>query len=150
VVDVAAHLFLVYFAILSAITPPVCTGAYVAAGIAKADPVQTGFVAIRLGLVVFLLPFAFVYEPALLMIGSVPDILLHVLTCAIGIVYWAYGLEGWFRGRLGPAPRALLITSGAMLIWPAVWVSLAGLAIGAAVLAPALSARSTPARVAGG
>jgi TRAP-type uncharacterized transport system fused permease subunit len=147
---IAAHLFIFYFAILSAITPPVCTGAYVAAGIAKADPVQTGFVAIRLGLVVFLLPFAFVYEPALLMIGSVPDILLHVLTCAIGIVYWAYGLEGWFRGRLGPAPRALLITSGAMLIWPAVWVSLAGLAIGAAVLAPALSARSTPARVAGG
>jgi TRAP transporter 4TM/12TM fusion protein len=134
---VAAHLFIFYFAILSAITPPVCTGAYVAAGIAKADPVQTGFVAMRLGIVVFLLPFAFVYDPSLLLIGSAADIALHVTTCAIGIVYWAFGLEGWFRGPLAPAPRGLLLLAGAMLIWPTVWISLAGLAIGALAILPA-------------
>jgi TRAP transporter 4TM/12TM fusion protein len=145
---VAAHLFIFYFAILSAITPPVCTGAYVAAGIAKADPVQTGFVAMRLGLVVFLLPFAFVYDPSLLMIGSAPDIVLHIATCAIGIVYWAFGLEGWFRGPLPALPRAALLLAGAMLIWPSVWISLAGLAIGAVILAPAAVAwpRAGPAR----
>jgi TRAP transporter 4TM/12TM fusion protein len=145
---VAAHLFIFYFAILSAITPPVCTGAYVAAGIAKADPVQTGFVAMRLGLVVFLLPFAFVYDPSLLMIGSAPDIVLHIATCAIGIVYWAFGLEGWFRGPLPALPRAALLLAGAMLIWPSVWISLAGLAIGAVTLAPAAVAwpRAGPAR----
>jgi TRAP transporter 4TM/12TM fusion protein len=145
---VAAHLFIFYFAIRSAITPPVCTGAYVAAGIAKADPVQTGFVAMRLGLVVFLLPFAFVYDPSLLMIGSAPDIVLHIATCAIGIVYWAFGLEGWFRGPLPALPRAALLLAGAMLIWPSVWISLAGLAIGAVTLAPAAVAwpRAGPAR----
>jgi TRAP-type uncharacterized transport system fused permease subunit len=145
---VAAHLFIFYFAILSAITPPVCTGAYVAAGIAKADPVQTGFVAMRLGLVVFLLPFAFLYDPSLLMIGSAPDIVLHIATCAIGIVYWAFGLEGWFRGPLPALPRAALLLAGAMLIWPSVWISLAGLAIGAVTLAPAAVAwpRAGPAR----
>jgi TRAP transporter 4TM/12TM fusion protein len=136
---VAAHLFIFYFAILSAITPPVCTGAYVAAGIAKADPVQTGFVAMRLGLVVFLLPFAFVYDPALLMVGNAGAIVLHVATCAIGIVFWAFGLEGWLRGPLGYVPRALLLAAGAMLIWPSLWISLAGLAIGGTLLIPALT-----------
>jgi TRAP-type uncharacterized transport system fused permease subunit len=143
---IAAHLFIFYFAILSAITPPVCIGAYVAAGIAKADPVQTGFVAIRLGLVVFLLPFAFVYDPALLMIGTAGEIVLHVTTCVIGIVYWAYGLEGHFHRDLGAFPRALLIAAGVMLIWPSFWVSLAGLVLGGAVLAPRHLARNAERR----
>lgn len=143
---IAAHLFIFYFAILSAITPPVCTGAYVAAGIAKADPVQTGFVAIRLGLVVFLLPFAFVYDPALLMIGTAGEIVLHVTTCVIGIAYWAYGLEGHFHRDLGVLPRALLIAAGVMLIWPSFWVSLAGLVLGGVVLAPRHLARNAERR----
>jgi TRAP transporter 4TM/12TM fusion protein len=133
--DVAAHLFIFYFAILSAITPPVCTGAYVAAGIARADPIETGFTALRLGLIVFLLPFAFVYEPALLMIGSPVQIVLHVATCVLGIGCWAYGLEGWWRHELGPVPRAFLLAAGVMLIWPGLWVSVAGLAAGAAAFA---------------
>jgi TRAP transporter 4TM/12TM fusion protein len=133
---VAAHMFIFYFAILSAITPPVCTGAYVAAGIAQANPVQTGFVAIRLGLVVFLLPFAFVYDPALLLLGSPGEIVVHVSTCTLGIVFWAYGLEGFFYKPLTLLVRALLIGAGAMLIWPDVWISLAGLVIGSMCLAP--------------
>ena len=137
---VAAHLFIFYFAILSAITPPVCTGAYVAAGIAKADPMETGYVAMRLGLVVFLLPFAFVYDPALLLLGGAGDIVLHVTTCVLGIAYWAFGLEGWFRGPLGPARRALLMAAGALLIWPDLWMSVGGLVLGGAVLVPALAA----------
>jgi len=93
----------------------------------------------RLGLVVFLLPFAFVYDPALLLIGDAGAIVLHIATCGIGIIYWAFGLEGWFRGPLGPFPRALLLVAGAMLIWPSLWVSLVGLAIGGALLVPALA-----------
>lgn len=139
---IAAHLFIFYFAILSAITPPVCTGAYVAAGIAKADPVQTGFVAMGLGLVVFLLPFAFVYDPALLMIGEWGDIVLHTGTCTLGILFWAWGLEGYFRRPLNLATRGGLLASGAMLIWPDAWISLTGLVLGCASLAqPYLSTR---------
>jgi TRAP transporter 4TM/12TM fusion protein len=140
--DVAAHLFIFYFAILSAITPPVCTGAYVAAGIAKADPVQTGFVALKLGIVVFLLPFAFVYEPSLLLIGNAGSIILHVATCILGILYWAFGLEGYFKQPLGIAARAILITAGALLIWPNLWVSLGGLVMGGAVLLPRFAPRN--------
>ncbi len=142
--DVAAHLFIFYFAILSAITPPVCTGAYVAAGIAKADPIQTGFAALRLGLVVFLLPFAFVYEPGLLLAGNAGDMVLHIATCVMGISCWAFGLEGWFRGELRRLPRALLLAAGAMLIWPDLRVSLAGLMLASVILAPALLAGRQP------
>jgi TRAP-type uncharacterized transport system fused permease subunit len=111
------------------------TGAYVAAGIAKADPVETGFVAMRLGIIVFLLPFAFVYDPGLLLIGSnVGESVLHISACTIGILFWAYGLEGYFRKPLGVVPRVLLMVSGVMLIWPDIWLSLAGLVIGSLVI----------------
>jgi TRAP transporter 4TM/12TM fusion protein len=139
--DIAAHLFIFYFAILSAITPPVCTGAYVAAGIAKTDPMQTGFVAIRLGMVVFLLPFAFVYEPALLLIGNAGEIVLHVATCALGIFYWAFGLEGYFKKPIGPLARIMLVIAGALLIWPSLWISLGGLVLGGVVLVPRIAPR---------
>ena len=142
--DVAAHLFIFYFAILSAITPPVCTGAYVAAGIARADPMETGFTAMRLGLVVFLLPFAFVYEPALLLTGDAGAIVVHIATCILGISSWAFGLEGWFRGPLRPLPRAALLVAGAMLIWPDIRMSLAGLAVSAIIMAPRLLSARAP------
>jgi TRAP-type uncharacterized transport system fused permease subunit len=52
----------------------------------------------------------------------------------VGIVYWSFGLEGWFRGPLGPVSRAVLLAAGAMLIWPDLWVSVVGLLLGGAVL----------------
>ncbi len=132
---IAAHMFIFYFAILSAITPPVCTGAYVAAGIAKADPVETGFVAMRLGIIVFLLPFAFVYDPSLLLLGdNMGESIIHIAACTVGILFWAYGLEGYFQKPLGVVSRVLLMVSGIMLIWPDIWLSLAGLVTGSLVL----------------
>ncbi len=137
---IAAHLFIFYFAILSAITPPVCTGAYVAAGIARADPVQTGFVAMRLGIIVFLLPFAFVYDPELLLLGdNIGLSIIHIGTCAVGIIFWAYGLEGYFRGHLSILRRVFLMVAGVMMIWPIIWISLAGLFVGVFGIAPSLA-----------
>jgi TRAP transporter 4TM/12TM fusion protein len=134
---VAAHFFIFYFAILSAITPPVCVGAYVAAGIAKADPMQTGYVSVRMGLVAFLLPFAFIYDPALLLLGTPEEILLHVVTCVVGIFCWAVAFEGHFRAPLNAAQRIALVVAGPLLIWPELWLSALGFAIGAAALAHA-------------
>lgn len=127
---IAAHLFIFYFAILSAITPPVCTGAYVAAGIAGGDPLRTGLVSIKLGLVVFLLPYAFVYSPTLLMIGEPLPIAIHVITAVLGITTWAFGIEGYMTRPLNPFKRAAFFASGALLIWPAPLISLTGLLIG--------------------
>lgn len=127
---IAAHLFIFYFAILSAITPPVCTGAYVAAGIAGGDPLKTGIMAIKLGLVVFLLPYAFVYSPTLLLIGEPLPVAIHVVSAMLGITTWAFGIEGFMTRKLNMYKRAVFFISGAMLIWPLPMVSLAGLLIG--------------------
>jgi TRAP-type uncharacterized transport system fused permease subunit len=131
---IAAHLFIFYFAILSAITPPVCTGAYVAAGIAKCNPVRTGFVAIRLGLVVFLLPFAFVYDTSLLLMGEWSRILVTVSTCVLGCWLWAIGLEGYLKKSVPMVLRGFLIVAGAMLIWTDPLISATGFALGAVSL----------------
>jgi TRAP transporter 4TM/12TM fusion protein len=131
---IAAHLFIFYFAILSAITPPVCTGAYVAAGIAKCNPVKTGFVAIRLGLVVFLLPFAFVYDTSLLLIGEWSRILVSVGTCVLGCWLWAIGLEGYLKTLVPMVLRGCFIVAGAMLIWTDLVISASGFALGAVSL----------------
>jgi TRAP transporter 4TM/12TM fusion protein len=141
ILPIAAHLFLFYFAILSAITPPVCTGAYVAAGIANTDPVRTGFTAIRLGAVCLLLPFAFVYEPALLLIGTPSRIALHLGTCAVGILFWAVALEGHWRGPLPALPRVILLVSGVLLIWPDPWISTCGAVLGALAVVLVAGAR---------
>lgn len=131
---IAAHLFIFYFAILSAITPPVCTGAYVAAGISGGDPVKTGLIAIKLGLVVFLLPYAFVYNPSLLLIGSPLEILTHIGTAVIGIAYWSWGLEGHFTQQLSWPLRLVLIVSGVLLMWPIAYISAIGLLLGTPVI----------------
>ncbi len=127
---IAAHLFIFYFAILSAITPPVCTGAYVAAGIAGGDPLKTGIVAIKLGLVVFLLPYAFVYSPTLLLIGEPLPVAIHVVTAMLGITTWAFGIEGFMTRDLNAAKRAVFFLAGALMIWPAPMISLAGILLG--------------------
>lgn len=131
---VAAHLFIFYFAILSAITPPVCTGAYVAAGIANANPLKTGLVAIKLGLVVFMIPYAFVYNPSLLMIGTTGAIVIHIITAVLGISLWAFGLEGYFKRSLRAVTRGAFILAGVLLIWPIPWVSFTGFALAAPFL----------------
>lgn len=86
----AAHLFIVYFSIISAITPPVAVASFAAAGIAKANPTKVGFEAIRLGFVSFIIPFIFVLNPALLMEGSILEIIIVTLlsTAGIGVICW--------------------------------------------------------------
>jgi len=92
----AAHLFVFYFAIVSAITPPVALAAYAAAGIAKDSPMKIGFTACRIGLAVFLVPYLFVFQPALLMRGEPHTILLVTFTGIIGVFLLACFTIGWF------------------------------------------------------
>ncbi|MFD2045392.1 TRAP transporter permease [Ornithinibacillus salinisoli] len=114
----AAHMFIVYFSIFSAITPPVAVAAFAAAGIADVNLNRVGFEAIRLGLVGFIVPFMFVFEPALLMNGSFDQILLSFFTSVIGVIVLAAGLIGWLRTRTSIFERILLIGSGMMSLYP--------------------------------
>jgi TRAP-type uncharacterized transport system fused permease subunit len=118
VIAPAAHMFAFYFAILSAITPPVALAVFAAAGIAKSDLWTTGLAAIRIGATGFVVPFMFVYEPALLMIGPWPTIVWSSLTASAGVVIVAAGLHGYFITQSALWQSAVLVVAGLFLIDP--------------------------------
>jgi TRAP transporter 4TM/12TM fusion protein len=113
-----AHLFIVYIASMSAITPPVAVAAFAAASIAKANPVMIAVVACRIAMVAFLLPFVFIYQPALLMMGATGQIVISAGTAALGVLALNAALEGYFMVMLDGMKRALLFVAGVCLFLP--------------------------------
>jgi TRAP transporter 4TM/12TM fusion protein len=95
VVPLAAHLFLFYFGMLSLITPPDCLATYAAAAIAKADFWRTGWAGMRLGIVAYVVPFVFVYHPALILHGTPGEIVVTFLTATIGVILLGIGCAGY-------------------------------------------------------
>ncbi|OYW66744.1 MAG: hypothetical protein B7Z40_10350 [Bosea sp. 12-68-7] len=127
-----AHLFIVYIASMSAITPPVAVAAFAAASIAKANPVMIAVVACRIAMVAFILPFVFIYQPSLLLIGPVLQTVLSVVAVALGVLALNAAIEGYLFSRLGLAARVLLGAGGIGLFLPFAATQLAGLALLAA------------------
>ena len=118
----AAHLFIFYFGCLSNVTPPVALAAYAAAGLAGSSPLRTGVTALGLAIGGFVVPFAFVYDPFLLLSGPVLGIIATALTAAIGVASLAAGIAGYI-GRPVPAlGRAILVGAGIALLAPG-WIS---------------------------
>ena len=134
VIEPAAHMFAFYFAVLSAITPPVALAVFAAAGLAKADMWDSGWAAMKIGAAGFIVPFMFVYQPALLMIGTWPDIIVAFITSCVGIAFFAGGLHGYFVTTANYWQRALLIAGGLCLVFPGVWNDLAGAALAGFVI----------------
>lgn len=125
----AAHMFAFYFAILSAITPPVALAVYAASGLAKSDIWKTGWSAVKVGAAGFIVPFMFVYEPAVMMIGTWPEIIHAALSAGLGCLLLAAGLAGYWVGPASLLQRALLIGAAFALVTPG-WISdLAGAAL---------------------
>lgn len=114
----AAHLFIFYFGIVAAITPPVAIAAYAGASIAKADPMEVGFIAVRLGSAAFILPYMFVFGPELLLIGSTSAIVRVLITSIIGIVCLASACEGYMyhAGHLAKWERIIMFAAALLLI----------------------------------
>jgi TRAP-type uncharacterized transport system fused permease subunit len=131
----AAHMFALYFAVLSAITPPVALAVFAAAGIAKADLWKSGLAAVKVGAAGFIVPFMFVYEPALLMIhDSWLWIIWRFVLAFVGISMLAGGLHGYYLARATPWQRAALVGGGLMLVAPSIWTDIAGFSIAVIVL----------------
>jgi TRAP transporter 4TM/12TM fusion protein len=115
----AAHLFIFYFAILSAITPPVCGAVYIASGMANADWVETTKYSLRLSYAAFLMPFIFVYDPSLLLIGnSWMDTVLCAVRTVMAMICLSAGFIGQLRGEVKLFGRMLLIAIGVLWIAP--------------------------------
>jgi len=133
----AAHLFIFYFGCMSLVTPPVALAAYAAAVIAKADYWKTGWEASRLGIVGYIAPFIFVYQPALLLHGSTGEVLLAATTAVIGTIALAGAMSGYFFGSVFWWQRILLGVGSVTLIYPGWKTDLIGLALVLVVVAGA-------------
>jgi TRAP transporter 4TM/12TM fusion protein len=137
----AAHMFAFYFAILSAITPPVALAVYAAAGIAKAPLWEAGWTAVRVGAAGFIVPFMFIFEPSLLMIGDWHVILQSFVTACIGTVCLAAGLFGYLARTALVWERLFLLGAAILLIKPGFVTDLSGAGLVLAVLVSQLVIR---------
>mgnify|MGYP002407590701 CR=1 FL=1 len=124
-----AHMFIFYFANMSMITPPVAIASYTAAGIAKTGLWETGIEAVRLALVLFLIPFVFIYNPGLLGLGAAYDILLVTFFCTVGVLSLGMGIIGHWRGHLSPLLRGAFIVAALCMIVPEMISSLVGIVL---------------------
>jgi TRAP transporter 4TM/12TM fusion protein len=140
----AAHMFAFYFAILSAITPPVALAVYAAAGLAQANIWEAGWAAVRVGAAGFIVPFMFIFEPSLLMIGSWPEILSVFVTASIGVIALAGSLHGYFLGPIRIWERALLLAAALLMIKPGLITDMIGAAILAVLVGGQWLLRSRP------
>ena len=133
----SVHLFVLYWGIVSFITPPVALGSYTAAGIAGARPFQTGMTSVRLGVVKYLVPFFFVFCPELIFQGDLAHIVYYCSSATIGIVILAAGLEGYFYGlgKLSYWSRPVFILGGFLIAAPHNKGSLIGVIILCSVIA---------------
>lgn len=133
---IAIHLFIIFYAGLGGLTPPVAINAIVAAGIARADGMKTAWTGLRLGSVLFFVPLFFVLQPALIMEGSPLEIIYHTLIAALGIFILASGLEGYMVkvGVLNRYKRIILILSGLLVAFPEIQCTIIGLAVTAGTI----------------
>lgn len=141
VVAPAAHMFAFYFAILSAITPPVALAVFAAAGLARSDLWASGLAAVRLGAAGYIVPFMFVHAPELLMIGAWWEVAHAFATASIGCVLLAAGLHGWLIARAGWLERGLMVAAALTLIQPGLVTDLLGAGLAGAAILLQLTAR---------
>lgn len=118
VAPMAAHMFVLYFAVLSCITPPVAIASYAAAAIADANAIKVGFESVRLAVVAYIIPFVFVYNPVLLFDGKPIDIFLSFATAVLGCMALTWAIEGVVEGKIPWWVRIVSLLAAAFLVWP--------------------------------
>ncbi len=130
VVAVSAHLFVFYFGIIADITPPVALAAFAAAGISGGDPIKTGVTSAKLAIAAFIIPYMFVFNPAMLMMGaSIPEIIWVVATAIIGMIAIGAGMIGYWYRKCNWIERILALGTGLLLIYPETITDIVGLVL---------------------
>ncbi|MCC0075178.1 MAG: TRAP transporter fused permease subunit [Rhodobacter sp.] len=120
--QLTAHFFVFYFAVVSAITPPVALASYAAAGISGANPMETSVASFKIGISAFVVPFMFFYNAAILMDGSWFEVIRAAVTATVGVFLLSAGIQGWFMGgrtvwylRLALVVTALFMIEGGLV-----------------------------------
>lgn len=127
VAELPAHMFIFYFATLSALTPPVCAAVFVAAGIAEAPWLAVALQTMRFAVIKYFLPFIFVLHPQLLMAGSSQETIVALAFCTLGAVGLSAATSGFLFARLRPGGALALAVSSLLVLWPDMLTSLLGL-----------------------
>lgn len=130
----AAHLFIFYFCALSLITPPICTTSFTAAAIAGSHPMKTGLEAVRFGIVLYTLPYLFVYNPSLLFEGNPMNIIYTFFIAAIGIFSLSIGAQGFFFNNISWFKRTQFVAASILIFWPYYLLTIGGMVILAILL----------------
>jgi TRAP transporter 4TM/12TM fusion protein len=133
VTTLAAHLFIFYFAILSAITPPIMLAVFTASGIAESNPWKTALSAVSLAAVGFIIPFVFVYGNELLLMGDIVNILLATGTAIAGVILLAAAIQGFFATDIPALGRVVLLIAAIVLFLPGVMTDGLGLILFSAI-----------------
>ncbi|MEM9735797.1 MAG: TRAP transporter fused permease subunit, partial [Pseudomonadota bacterium] len=129
-----AHFFVFYFAVVSAITPPVALAAYAGAAIAGAEPMRTSVTSFKVGLAAFIVPFMFFYSPGLLMEAPWYESLRNLATALVGVYMLAGAVQGWFMGPAAPLIRVILLVGAVCMISGDWRTDLLGLVIAATLV----------------
>jgi len=132
--NLCANMFVFYYGIMAQITPPVCVASYTAAGIADGNAMKTGLKGFTFAMVGFLVPFVFVYNPAILLEGTVVEIILGAAMLLCGTFFLATMVAGYFATNLSVVERALLFGAALCLISPELITSVIGVVLGVALL----------------
>lgn len=132
--NLCANMFVFYYGIMAQITPPVCVASYTAAGIADGNAMKTGLKGFSFALVGFLVPFVFVYNPAILLQGTVVEIVIATAQMALGTYFLAITVSGFFKRNLKAWERIALFAAAICLIAPEVISTVIGIVLGLAIL----------------
>jgi TRAP transporter 4TM/12TM fusion protein len=128
IAPIPAHMFVFYFGCLSAVTPPVAVSSIVAAGLAKSSVSKTGWLAGRLAIAGFIVPFMYVFEPALLLMGDSPvGMIMPLVTSFVGVVSLSAAIEGYFLCQIGPVLRLIFGIAAILLLIPEMYTDIAGI-----------------------
>ncbi|WZL73773.1 TRAP transporter permease [Clostridiaceae bacterium 35-E11] len=134
IIPQVSHMFVFYFGMLANLTPPVALAAFAGAGIAGGNPAKTGFQAVKLALAGFIVPYIFVYSPALLLINTTPiGIVISTITAIIGVVALGVAAEGYLFKNVNIIYRVAMFTSAILLMKPGMTTDSIGIAIFAAI-----------------
>jgi TRAP-type uncharacterized transport system fused permease subunit len=154
----AAHLFVLYFGMMSMTTPPVAVAAFAAASIAQSDPIRTGFAGVKFGWSAYIVPFLFVSSPTLLMQGTATNVSLAFVTAIMGVYLVSVAVAGFMTRPVGLILRAAFAASGIAMMVPAnafpgaLWTDIVGFVVGAGLILFELGimrrARSAPQKAA--
>ncbi len=131
---IAAHLFIVYFAAMATMTPPVSLAAYTAAGIAEADPIKVGFTGVRIGIVAFIIPYVFVFQPHMILQmenREVWDVALTVIFTFLGVLSLTMGINRWSVRQLNIVEIVPFLGAALLMFIPNYWLNAAGLVVAA-------------------